>query len=124
MTKPFSSFILPLFFSNLCKGVNPMAKKTLIAKTKTAFLKMMKDSLSKHVNLTNEQTKKVYDTFIQIMKDSISAENKLNLNGIGTFKVSKRKARMGRNPQTGKEMKIKASKTVTFRPTPSFKKAL
>jgi len=101
-----------------------MAKNKMIAKTKPAFLKVMKESLAKHVNLTNEQTKKVYDTFIQIMKDSIAAENKLNLNGIGTFKVSNRKARMGRNPQTGKEIKIKASKTVTFRPTPSFKKAL
>jgi len=101
-----------------------MAKNKMIAKTKPAFLKVMKESLAKHVNLTNEQTKKVYDTCIQIMKDSIAAENKLNLNGIGTFKVSNRKARMGRNPQTGKEIKIKASKTVTFRPTPSFKKAL
>ncbi len=101
-----------------------MAKNKMIAKTKTAFLKVMKENLAKHVNLTNEQTKKVYDTFIQIMKDTIAAENKLNLNGIGTFKVSHRKARIGRNPQTGKEIKIKASKTVGFRPTPSFKKAL
>lgn len=102
-----------------------MAKKnTLIAKTKTDFLKVMKDGLAKHVALTNEQTKKVYDVFVQIMKDTIATQNKLNLNGIGTFKVSNRKARMGRNPQTGKEIKIKASKTVGFRPTPSFKKEL
>ncbi len=102
-----------------------MAKKTtLVAKTKTDFIKVMKDSLNKTVPLTNEQSKAIYDTFVQIMKETIANEEKLNLNGIGTFKVSHRKAREGRNPQTGKAIKIKASKTVGFRPTPSFKKEL
>ena len=41
--------------------------------------------------------------------------------GFGTFSVRKRKARMGRNPQTGEPIKIKASKTVAFKPSAKFK---
>ena len=44
--------------------------------------------------------------------------------GFGTFKVDKRKARKGRNPQTGAEIKIKASKVPRFRPGRSLKDAV
>jgi len=42
----------------------------------------------------------------------------------GTFTVRNRKARKGRNPQTGEEIKIKASKTVGFKPAPTLKSSL
>ncbi len=41
--------------------------------------------------------------------------------GFGTFTVKKRKARVGRNPQTGEAIKIKASTTVGFKPSKKFK---
>jgi DNA-binding protein HU-beta len=44
--------------------------------------------------------------------------------GFGTFKVTKRKARKGRNPQTGEEIKIKASKAPKFSPGKSLKEAV
>ena len=99
-----------------------MAKKKFVATTKNDFIKTLKDNVD--VELTNKDTKAIYDTFTKIMKDTISKHERLNLNGFGTFKVSKRKARDGHNPKTGKKMRIKASKTVGFRPTPSFKKEL
>jgi len=46
---------------------------------------------------------------------------KVQLVGFGTFEVKERKARTGRNPQTGEPMKISASKTVSFRPGKSLK---
>ncbi len=49
---------------------------------------------------------------------------KVSLVGFGSFEVSKRAARKGRNPQTGAEIKIKASKTPRFRPGASLKKAV
>ena len=45
----------------------------------------------------------------------------VSLAGFGSFNVSTRKARTGRNPQTGEEIKIKASKTVRFRPGKYYK---
>lgn len=100
-----------------------MAKKTkLVATTKTDFIKTLKANVE--VTLTADQAKQVYDVFTTILRDTVIAENKLNLNGVGTFKVSSRKARMGINPKTREAIKIKASKSVGFKPTPTFKKEL
>lgn len=101
-----------------------MAKKkvTLVATTKTDFIKVLKENSS--VTLTNDQAKQVYDVFTTILKDTVVAEKKINLNGVGTFKVSNRKARNGINPKTRAVIKIKASKSVGFKPAPSFKKEL
>lgn len=48
--------------------------------------------------------------------------DKITLTGFGTFSVSKRKARTGRNPQTGAAIKIKATKVAKFKPAQSLKK--
>ncbi len=50
-------------------------------------------------------------------------EGKYTIGTFGTFAVSKRKARKGRNPRTGEEIKIKASKTLRFRPSSQLKAA-
>ncbi len=50
-------------------------------------------------------------------------EGKYTIGTFGTFAVSKRKARMGRNPQTGEQIKIKASKSLRFKPSAQLKKA-
>jgi DNA-binding protein HU-beta len=48
-------------------------------------------------------------------------EGRFSYPGFGTFNVKKRAARQGRNPRTGKSITIPASKTVGFKPAPSFK---
>lgn len=103
-----------------------VVKKTakLVATTKADFVKALKENICESIGMTNDQAKIVYDTFIKIMADTISANEKLNLNGVGTFKVRKMAARAGINPRTREKIKIKASKTVGFRPTPTFKKEL
>jgi DNA-binding protein HU-beta len=53
-----------------------------------------------------------------------SDDGKVTLTGFGTFSVSHRKARKGRNPQTGEEIKIKASTTVKFKPGKRLKDAV
>jgi DNA-binding protein HU-beta len=53
-----------------------------------------------------------------------SDDGKVTLTGFGTFSVSHRKARKGRNPQTGEEIKIKASTTVKFKPGKRLKEAV
>lgn len=61
--------------------------------------------------------------FATIAKD-IKKTKRFSYPGFGTFTVRKRKARTGRNPQTGDKIKIKASKTVGFKPAPALKGSL
>lgn len=62
-------------------------------------------------------------TFKTIAKD-IKKTKRFAYPGFGTFNVKKRKARKGRNPHTGETIKIKASKTVGFKPAPTLKGSL
>ena len=62
-------------------------------------------------------------TFASIGK-SIKKDKRFSYPAFGTFTVRNRKARKGRNPQTGAEIKIKASKTVGFKPAPTLKSSL
>jgi DNA-binding protein HU-beta len=50
--------------------------------------------------------------------------SKVRIVGLGIFQVKRREARMGRNPQTGEPVKIKASRKVTFRPSKELKEAV
>ncbi len=61
--------------------------------------------------------------FEEIAK-AIKKEKRFQMPGFGTFSVKTRKARTGRNPKTGEEIKIKASKTVGFKPAPTLKEKL
>ena len=58
---------------------------------------------------------KVLDSVINNVTESLKKGDKVTLVGFGTFSVIKRKARTGRNPQTGKEIKIPARKVAKFR---------
>ena len=58
---------------------------------------------------------KCINAVIDAIKQGIKKDSNVQLIGFGTFKVKTRAARTGRNPQTGKEIKIKASKTVGFK---------
>jgi DNA-binding protein HU-beta len=68
--------------------------------------------------------KEIIDTAFEEIAKAIKKEKRFQMPGFGTFTVKTRKARTGRNPQTGEEIKIKASKTVGFKPAPSFKESL
>ena len=59
-----------------------------------------------------------------IFRKLLKKKNDLPILAFGTFTVRSRKARKGRNPQTGEEIKIKASKTVGFKPAPTLKTSL
>jgi len=54
----------------------------------------------------------------------VKRDEAVQIIGFGTFKISKRAARDGRNPQTGEKIKIAASKSVKFSPSASLKKGL
>ena len=75
-------------------------------------------------NLNKADAEKALNSFVEITKDTLKKEGKLALAGFGSFIVSERKERQGRNPQTGEIMTIKASKTVRFRAGKALKESL
>lgn len=66
----------------------------------------------------------VIEALFKTMGKAIKEEQRFSYPNFGTFKVSERAARTGRNPRTGAEIKIAASKTVKFSPAPKFKSDL
>tara|TARA_B110001454_G_scaffold193237_1_gene193992 strand:+ start:135 stop:413 length:279 start_codon:yes stop_codon:yes gene_type:complete len=66
----------------------------------------------------------IIDATFENVGKSIKKDKRFSYPSFGTFTVRNRKARMGRNPQTGAEIKIKASKTVGFKPAPTLKSSL
>jgi len=71
--------------------------------------------------LNKKQTGDVVDAVFEVLGVAIKKDGRFAYPGFGTFSVRKRKARKGRNPRTGKEITIKASKTVAFKAAPSLK---
>ena len=61
------------------------------------------------------------DSLFATISKTIKKDGRFSYPGFGTWTVRQRKARMGRNPQTGAEIKIKASKTVGFKPAKELK---
>ncbi|MEO8209868.1 MAG: HU family DNA-binding protein [bacterium] len=65
--------------------------------------------------ITKVQARAALESIMDSIKKTLKKGGKLSLVGFGTFSISKRKARMGRNPQTGKEIKILAKKVAKFK---------
>ena len=65
--------------------------------------------------LNAESAKKALDATIAAVKEALVAGDKVQLVGFGTFEVSERPARTGRNPQTGETIEIAASRTPKFK---------
>jgi DNA-binding protein HU-beta len=74
--------------------------------------------------MTKKLVGELVDGVFDNMALSIKKEHRFSYPGFGTFVIRNRKARKGRNPQTGEVIKIKASKTVGFRPTRALKDSL
>jgi DNA-binding protein HU-beta len=71
--------------------------------------------LSDDTGITKTQANAALDSFIEAVTKTLKGGGKVTLVGFGTFTVSKRKARKGRNPQTGAEINIKARKVARFK---------
>jgi DNA-binding protein HU-beta len=74
------------------------------------------DKIAKDAKITKSQAGDALDAFIGGVAGTLAKAGKVTLVGFGTFSVSKRAARKGRNPRTGKEITIKAKKVAKFKP--------
>ena len=73
------------------------------------------DAIASHAELSKVDAKKALDAFIAATTNALKKDERVALVDFGSFSVSKRAARKGRNPQTGKEIKISAKKVVKFK---------
>jgi DNA-binding protein HU-beta len=73
---------------------------------------------------TKREAQAAVDCVLQSITKALKKKDTVTLVGFGTFKVDKRKARKGRNPQTGEEIKIKAKKVPKFVPGKALKAAI
>ncbi len=72
-------------------------------------------AIAEKTELTKKDAEKAVKAFTDVVTEELKKGEKVQLVGFGTFEVTERAAREGRNPQTGKTMKIKASKTPKFK---------
>lgn len=76
------------------------------------------------VGISKKEVANVIDAFTEAVSDALSKGERVMLVGFGTFDVVQKKARKGRNPQTGKEIQIPARKTPRFRPGKELRSAV
>lgn len=72
-------------------------------------------AMSEQAGLSKKDTEAALKAFTDVVAEQLKKGDKIQLVGFGTFEVSERAAREGRNPQTGKAMKIEASKAPKFK---------
>jgi DNA-binding protein HU-beta len=72
-------------------------------------------AIAAKAEITKVDAKKALDAFIEVSGESLKKGERLTLVGFGSFSVSERSARTGRNPRTGSKIKIDAKKVVRFK---------
>lgn len=81
-------------------------------------------AISDKADLSKADAGRAIDAFIQVVGKALKKKDKVALVGFGTFQVRERAARAGRNPKTGAVLKIKASKTPSFKAGKALKDAI
>jgi DNA-binding protein HU-beta len=72
-------------------------------------------SIGKEAKISKATSERAVNAFTNAVTKALKKGDKLTLTGFGTFSVAKRRARTGRNPQTGKEIKIAATRVAKFK---------
>ena len=81
-------------------------------------------AIAEKSELSKKDAEKALKAFTDVVAEQLKKGEQIQLVGFGTFKVSERAAREGRNPQTGETMQIKASKSPKFTAGKALKDAL
>ncbi len=74
------------------------------------------DAMAAEAGITKAEARKALESFLGNVEESLKKGNRVSLVGFGTWTVSKRSSREGRNPLTGKTIKIRAKNVVKFKP--------
>ena len=83
--------------------------------------KQLVNKIAQTLSQSKADAERTYDTITQIILDCLKSDEAVKIAGFGTYKVAKRKARIGRNPRTGAQIQISASQKVKFLPAKGLK---
>lgn len=76
------------------------------------------------VGFSKKESAEIVELVFDTVKETLERGDKIKISGFGNFQVRQKNARVGRNPQTGKEIEISARRVLTFRPSQVLKSAL
>ena len=82
------------------------------------------EQIYEQVGFSKKESAELVEKVFDSIKDTLAKGEKVKISGFGNFVVRCKNSRKGRNPQTGEEIKIKASKTVRFKPGKAYKTML
>ncbi len=94
------------------------------AKVETVTLRQLAETLSESHELPKKQVMSMLEEMVTTVTKHLKRGARIRIGGLGILQVRKRPARMGRNPATGEQIKIKASKKVAFRAAKDLKEAV
>ncbi|MBK9082576.1 MAG: HU family DNA-binding protein [Rhizobiales bacterium] len=100
------------------------APKAASEKAATVTVKKIAAEIAPAHELSNKGAEAVISAFVDVIVKHLKKGERVRIGGLGIMQVKKRPARMGRNPATGEQIKIKASKKVAFRPLKELKEAI
>ncbi len=82
------------------------------------------NSVYEKVGFSKKEAVQVVETIFSLMKENLERGEKIKISGFGNFVVRSKRARRGRNPQTGDDIEISARRILTFKPSQVLKNAL
>ena len=85
---------------------------------------MLTDGVTNYTGLTKTESREAVSAIISVITDSLARGERVTLVGFGTFQVGTRKARTGRNPQTGESIQIPAKKVPVFKAGKGLREAI
>jgi DNA-binding protein HU-beta len=91
------------------------AVKVVAAAGKTVTASALLQSVADHLGIKKSEAKAMTEGYLDVVKAYVLKGAKVKIGDVGMIMIRQRKARMGRNPQTGEPVKIKASKKLAFR---------
>ncbi|MFO1035115.1 MAG: HU family DNA-binding protein [Hyphomicrobiales bacterium] len=93
-------------------------------KVVTVALSKIAAELAEKHEMSKKAMNELLANFVELTVKNLKKGNKVRVTGLGIFQVRKRPARLGRNPLTGEQIKIKASKKLAFRAAKEVKEAI
>jgi DNA-binding protein HU-beta len=105
-------------------SVKKVAKSSSSTSSPILTLRHIAEKISELHELPKRQANEMLTQVVEMITKSLKKGDKIRLSGLGILQVRKRAARMGRNPQTGEPVKIKASKKIAFRAAKDLKEAI
>jgi integration host factor subunit alpha len=82
------------------------------------------ESIYEKVGFSKKEVSKIVESVFDIIKETLEHEDKIKISGFGNFVIRKKRARRGRNPQTGGDIEISPRRILTFKPSQVMKAGL